>query len=196
MSRAFSLASSRDGLEEHRLRVLGGQAADLLESRHALRLELAEVLALALEVELALEELPVPLLEHVGPLVQLLVAGDQAALLRRELIAARARLVLRLTLEADLLFLGLQDQVLLLGPRIREDPAGLFLGDLDRLVREPAATHEPQGHANGETADQPQKGDADVFHLRPPIRPPSRPDACRSFGAVDAVVGSAAGLSA
>src|SRR5262249_49734397 len=150
-----------------RLRVLGRQAADLLEGRDALRLELAEVLALALEVELALEELAVALLEHVGALVQLLVAGDEAALLGGHLVASRAGLFLGLALEPDLLFLGLEDQVLLLGSGVRDDPAGFLLGNLDRLARPPAAAHEAHRNANDETAGQRQYGDGKLVHLRP-----------------------------
>src|SRR5262249_1609995 len=137
----------------------------LLEGRHAFRLEPAEVLALALDVQLALEELPVALLEHVRALVELLIAGDEAALLAGELVAARAGLVLRLALEADLLLLRLEDQVLLLGSRIRDDAPGLLLRDLDRLARPAAPGHEAHAHANGETADQRHEGDGDVIHF-------------------------------
>ncbi len=69
-----------DGLEEDALGVLGGQAADLFEGRDPLLVELGELLALVLEVALAVDELAAPLLEHVGALVELLVAGEQAAL--------------------------------------------------------------------------------------------------------------------
>ena len=63
-----------DGLEEHALGVLGGHAADLLEGDDALLVELLELVAALVELDLLLEELPIPLLEHVRALVELLVA--------------------------------------------------------------------------------------------------------------------------
>src|SRR4029077_14421528 len=108
-------------LEEDAPRVVGGHATDLLEGEDTLRVQLAEVLALAVQLDLALEELPVPLLEHVGALVELLIARDQAAFLARELGAAGAGFVLGLAKEANLVFLGLEDEVLLLGPGIGDD---------------------------------------------------------------------------
>ena len=86
----------------------------------------------AFELPLALEQLAIALLEHVGALVELLVALEQATL-EAELGALGAGLVLGLALEPDLLVLGLEDQVLLLGARLRDDAARLVLGGLDRL---------------------------------------------------------------
>src|SRR5207244_7053835 len=132
----------------------GGKAAHLLQGRHTLGVELADLLALAVEVDLALEELAVALLEHVGPLIELLVAGEEPALERGDLVAAGAGLLLGLASEPDLLFLRLEDQVLLLGPGVGDDPAGFLLGDLDRLARPAAAGNESHGKTNGETADE------------------------------------------
>ena len=115
-----------DGLEEHRLGVLGGHAADLLEGHDPLLVELAELLAALVELDLLLEELAIALLEHVRALVELLVAGVQPALLVGQLAAPLAGFLLGLPLEADLLFLGLEDQVLLLGSGVGDDPSGLL----------------------------------------------------------------------
>ena len=70
-----------DGLEEDALRVLGGHARTTC-SRATTRswLSLAELLALVLELALAVDDLAALLLEHVGALVELLVARQQAAL--------------------------------------------------------------------------------------------------------------------
>ena len=171
----IALGLLADGLEQDPLGVLGGQAADLLQRGDALLVELLESLAALVELDLLLEELPVSLLEHVGALVELLVAGVEPALEVRELAAPLAGVVLGLTLEADLLFLGLEDQVLLLGPSIRHDARGLLVSDLELLAGEPVPGEEPRADANGE-ADQRRKGDGE-FHLHPPIRPRVRSDA-------------------
>ena len=80
-----------DGLEEDALRLIGGDAADPLERRDLLLVGAGEVLARLVEVALAIEQLPIALLEHVGPLVELLVALEEPALERGELVPLRAR---------------------------------------------------------------------------------------------------------
>jgi hypothetical protein len=138
-----------DSLEEERLGVVGRHAADPLERRDLLLVGLRDGLPGGLELALAVEELAVALLEHVRPLVELLVALEEPALERRELVALRPGLVLRLALEAQLLVLRLEDQLLLAGARLGLDPAPLGLGRLHRL-RGPQAAHE---HANGDAAN-------------------------------------------
>ena len=168
-----------DRLEEHPLGVLGGQAADLLEGRDALLVELLQLLAAPVELDLLLEELAIALLEHVGALVELLVAGVEPALEVRELAATLAGVVLGLALEADLLLLGLEDQVLLLGPGVRDDAGSLLVRDLELLAGKAVPGEEPNADANGK-ADQRRKGDGD-FHLHPPIRSRDRSDALCAF---------------
>ena len=93
-------ASSRTGLEEHALGVLGGHAADLLERDDALLVELLELLAAPVELDLLLQQLAVALLEHVRALVQLLVARVQPALHVGELGAPLTGVVLCLARRA------------------------------------------------------------------------------------------------
>ena len=150
-----------DRLEEDALGVLGGHAADLLEGDDPLLVELLQLLAALVQLDLLLEELAVTLLEHVGALVELLVAGMQPALVVGELGAPLPGVVLGLALQADLLFLGLEDQVLLLGSRVGDDPGGLLGCRLDRLVRPLAAGDEAQPEANGD-ADQRPKGEGSI----------------------------------
>ena len=145
---AFGLLADR--LEEHPLGVLGREAADRLEGRDPLLVELLQLLAALVELDLLLEELAVPLLEHVGALVELLVAGMEAPLQVGELSAPRAGVLLGLALEADLLLLGLEDQVLLLGPGIRDDASGLLVGNLELLAGPPVPCRGTPRRANGE----------------------------------------------
>ena len=63
-----------DRLEEDALGVLGGHARDPLEGGDLLLVEPGELLALVLELALAVDDLAALLLEHVGALVELLVA--------------------------------------------------------------------------------------------------------------------------
>ena len=96
-------------------------------------MRLGEVLAGLVEVALALDELAIALLEHVRALVELLVAGEQAALEAGELGALRSRLFLGLALHAELLVLRLEDELLLAGARLGLDAPGLGAGGLHRL---------------------------------------------------------------
>ena len=136
-----------DGLEQDPLGVLGGQAGHLLQGGDALLVQAAELLALVLEVALAVVDLAALLLEHVRALVQLLVAREEAPLQVLQLRALGARLVLGLALQAQLLVLGLEDHVLLLRPGLGDDARGLVLGGLDALARQRAAGDEPHGGA-------------------------------------------------
>ena len=70
-------------------------------------------------------ELAIALLEHVGALVELLVALEQAALQAGELAAPGACLFLGFALHAELLVLRLEDQLLLASPGLGLDAARL-----------------------------------------------------------------------
>ncbi len=137
-----------DGLEQHALGVLGAEAGDPLEGDHLLLREADQLVAFLLEVALAVGDLAALLLEHVGALVHLLVAREQAPFEVLELGPLRARLVLGLAAQAQLLVLRLEDHVLLLGPSLGDDPGGLVLGGLHGLGRPHAAGDEPHGNAD------------------------------------------------
>ena len=98
MSRALSWASSRalaldgpgdldgvvlgllaDGLDQDALGVLGGHVGDPLERDDLLAVGAGEVLAGLVELALAVEQLAIALLEHVGALVELLVTLEEPA---------------------------------------------------------------------------------------------------------------------
>ena len=152
-----------DRLEEERLGVLGRHAADPLERRDLLLVGLRDGLPGGLELALAVEELAVALLEHVGPLVELLVALEEPALERRELVALRPGLVLRLALEAQLLVLRLEDQLLLAGARLGLDPAPLGLGRLHRL-RGPVAAGKHANDGSSDGRDHGHRNENQRFH--------------------------------
>ena len=140
-------ASSRTCLEEDLLGLVRAHLADLLEGRHLLLARLGQLLALGLELALAVEQLAVALLEHVGALVELLVTLQQAPFEARQLAALGACLLLGLALQADLLVLGLEDQLLLLRSRLGDDASGLLLGVLDGLAAPHATRHEADAEA-------------------------------------------------
>ena len=152
-----------DRLEEERLGVLGRHAADPLERRDLLLVGLRDGLPGGLELALAVEELAVALLEHVGPLVELLVALEEPALERRELVALRPGLVLGLALEAQLLVLRLEDQLLLAGARLGLDPASLGLGRLHRL-RGPVAAGKHANDGSSDGRDHGHRNENQRFH--------------------------------
>ncbi len=139
-----------DGLEQDRLGVLGRHAGDALEGDDLLLLSAGEVFAGLVELALAVEQLAVALLEHVRALVELLVAREEPALEAGELVALGAGLVLGLALEAELLVLRLEDELLLAGPCLGLDAARLGLGSLHRLRCPQAADeHAEYGSAGG-----------------------------------------------
>ncbi len=115
-SRSIALASSADRPETR------SRACDLLLGRAG------ELLAGLVELALALEELAIALLEHLAALIELLVALHEAPLLGGQLVPAGPGLLLRLTGEAELLVLGLEDEFLLAGPRFGLDAAALRPG--------------------------------------------------------------------
>ena len=126
------------------------ELADLLERGDVVLLGPGQLLARLVELPLAIDELAVALLEHVGALVDLLVALEEAPLEVAELLALAAGLFLGLALQAELLVLGLEDQVLLLGPRPLHDQGRLLLGILDRLARPHAAGQKAEYGPAGE----------------------------------------------
>ena len=85
--------------------------------------------------------------------------------------ALGAGLVLGLALEAELLVLGLEDQVLLLAVRLLDDERGLLLGLLDPLAGPHAAQHESGCSAGPRGQDGHDDGDGRIHHRSgPPVR--------------------------
>ena len=84
----------------------------------------------------------------LGELVELLVASQQPALERGELSSLGSGLVLRLALEAKLLVLCLEDQLLLLRARLGNDPSRLVLGALDRLIGDLPTSEEAEARTH------------------------------------------------
>ena len=154
-----------DRLEQDPLGVLRGQARHDLQGGDPLLVEAAELLALVLDVALAVVDLAALLLEHVGALVELLVTGQQPPLEVLELRALGASLLLGLTLLSQLLVLGLEDQVLLLRPGLGHDARRLVLGGLERLVGQRPAGEEPHGDACDARGQDGHDGD-DRLHLQ------------------------------
>ena len=92
-----------------------------------------EVLAGLVELALALEELAIALLEHVGCADRAARRAGEPALQAGELVAPGAGLFLGFALQAELLVLGLEDELLLAGPGLGFDAARLGLRRLHRL---------------------------------------------------------------
>ena len=122
-----------------------------------------------LDLSLALDQLAVLLLEHVGPLVELLVALEQPPFEVAQLRAFGACFFVGFALQPELLILGLQDDALLLLPGFGDDAAGLRLGSLDRLRRDHRPDHDAENHSAGE-GHQGHRHDDGRLHLRPPVR--------------------------
>ena len=95
------LGLGANGLEEHRLGVLGGHPRDALEGDDLLADRLGEVFLRLLELPLAFQELAVAGLDHLGALVELLIALDEATFLRGQFATARSGLFLGLATEAQ-----------------------------------------------------------------------------------------------
>ena len=159
-----------NGFEQERLRLLGAHLADPLEGADLLLLGPRQLLARLVELPLALHELPVALLEHVGALVDLLVALEEPPLEGGEVCALAASLLLHLALEPELLVLRLEDQVLLLGPGSLDDERSLLLGVLDRLAGPDSPGEEADCHAKDEGHKGDPRPDHDIHHV-PPVRP-------------------------
>ena len=154
-----------------------GHAADLLERQDLLLVRVGDLLTGLVDLTLAVEDLAVALLEHVGPLVELLVALEEPALEVGELGPLGPGLVLGLALEADLLLLRLEDEVLLLAARLLDDRGGLLLGLLDPAAGEDPARQESENGSAGEGQQGHRRTTADPSCL-PPVRPSGRRSCC------------------
>ena len=150
------------------LGLLGRQAADALEGLHLFVPDARELVALLVELLITDEQLAIALLEHVRALVELLVALQQAAFEVLQVDALGAALLVDLTLDPDLLLLGLEDQVLLLGSRLGDDAFGLLVGGLDRLVGDEAARHETDGKPADSHHQDDDRHDDGVVHFSLP----------------------------
>ena len=126
------------------------------------------------ELLLAEEQLAVALLEHVRALVELLVPLQEAPLEVGQLVALGAALLVQLAMEADLLLLGLEDELLLLGPRLGHDALGLLGGGLDGLRSDEAARHEADGEPADGHHEEDDRHDDGFVHLSLPSGPLGR----------------------
>ena len=176
-----------DGLEQLSLGLGSSHTADAFEGGNMLLLGAGQVEAALLEFTLAIEELAVALLEHVGTHVELFVAGQQPALESAELGALGAGFVFGLTLQPQLLVLGGEDQFLLLSAGFGDDPSSLLLRALDGLVGNQTSSQETNedAHKEGGRTDGDHKGG---FHIH---LPPTRSELCdraypKSVGAASA----------
>src|SRR4029077_17404410 len=97
--------------------------------------------------------------------VELLVALDQATLHAVELVPPRARFVLGLTTESELLVLRLEDQLLLARSRFGLDAAGFGLRGLDRLRCPQGPSHESEYGAAGEGHEDHRQNDRCLHRL-------------------------------
>ena len=111
------LGLAADLLDQNLLGVVLRHLADLLERGDLLLARGGKVFLGMVELVFAGEQLAVALLEHVGALVELLVALQQPTLQACRQVRRRARpsVLFGLACESDLLVLGLKDQLLLLG---------------------------------------------------------------------------------
>ena len=110
-----------DLLDEDCLGVVRGQAADALERAHLVCLGGGELRALRSELLLPDEQLAIPLLEHVRALVELFIARQQTPLQVGQIVAPGAAFLVQLPMQANLLLLRLEDELLLLGTRLGHD---------------------------------------------------------------------------
>ena len=157
-----------DLLDEDGLGLVRRQAADPLERLHLLAAGAGELGALGLQLLLADEQLAVALLEHVRALVELLIAGQEAALEAGQVVALGATFLIELAMEADLLLLGLEDELLLLGTRLGHDALGLLVGSLDGLRGDEATRHETDGEPADGHHEQDDRHDDGFVHLSLP----------------------------
>ena len=168
MARAILTASCSASSRTASMRMLLASSADMfgdaLERGDLLAVGAGEVLAGLVELALAVEELAIALLEHVGALVELLVAGEQAALEAGQLGAPGAGLFLGLALHAELLVLRLEDQLLLAGAGLGLDPARFGGGGLHRLGC-PEAAHENAEYGSADGGHDGHRQDEQWFHL-------------------------------
>ena len=154
------------GFEQETLRVGSAQPADTLKGGHLVLGRPGKLLARLVKFAFALDELAIALLDHVGALVDLLVALEEAALEVVELTPLRASFVLSFTLQAQLLVLGLEDQVLLLGSGSLDDQGSLLLGLLDPPAR-PDAPAEEAEYGDADEGEHAHRQEHDLHHVLP-----------------------------
>ena len=147
------------------LGVLGRHVGDPLERDDLLGMGAGEVLAGLVELTFPFQQLAIALLEHVGPLVELLVALEEPALEAGQLRPPGPSLLFGLALHPQLLVLGLEDELLLASAGLGFDPT-CFGGRRLHRLRGPQAA---QQYANGDTTSGGQDGhrqEGQGFHLQ------------------------------
>ena len=169
-----------DPLEEERPRLVHGQRGDARQLGPLLLLDLDGLRPLCVHFGLPLAQ-PAVALFHLGDLlVELLVLLVEARLEALELGPALA--VLRLGRLGDLesLVFGLEDDLLLLRARLRDEALGVrSRGGLAR-ERERAAEQESDREAHKTRDEGDEAHDEDVGHVEGPFRARLREDARRS----------------
>ena len=159
-----------DRLDEHGLGVLGRHPRDTLEGGDLLALRSGQVLAGLVEFALAIEQLPVAQFDHLGSLVELFVALQEASLQAGEFVALGPGFVLGLGLHAELLVLRLEDQFLLASAGLGLDAASLGLRGLHRLGGPDAAREYAKDGSDG-GGHEGHRHDERCVHLRHSSRP-------------------------
>ena len=154
-----------DRLDEDGLGVLGRHVGDPLERDDLLGMGAGEVFAGLVELTLPFQQLAIALLEHVGPLVELLVTLEEPALEAGQLRPPSPGLLFGLALHPQLLVLGLEDELLLARAGLGFDPTRLGGSRLHGLGGPEAA----QEYANGDATSGGQDGhrqEGQGFHLQ------------------------------
>src|SRR3989441_6389851 len=169
-----------DSLEEERPRFVHGQGGDARQLGPLLLLDLDDLRPLCVQFGLSLAEPAVALVHLSDLLVELLVLLVQARLEALELGPALAVLRFRGLGDLESLVLGLEDDLLLLRARLRDEALGVrSRGGLAR-EGERAAEQEsdPEAHETRDEGDEAH--DEDVGHVERPFRARVREDARRS----------------
>ena len=159
-------------LEEDLLRLVLRHLGDSLERGDLLGTSAGELFLGLIELSFAGDQLAVALLEHVGALVQLLVALEQALLEAGKLGASRSGVIFGFASESDLLVLGLEDQLFLLSAGLGDDARRLVLRCTDRLRRQHRARHEPDSETGSDGQHNHHRQNDGIIHIYlPPIQP-------------------------
>ena len=165
-----------DGLEEERLGVLGRHAADPLERRDLLLVGLRDGPPGPASSSRSRSR---SLRSRCSSMSVRWSSCSSRWRSRRssvdELVALRPGLVLRLALEAELLVLRLEDQLLLAGARLGLDPARLGLGRLHRL-RGPVAAGKHANDGSSDGRDHGHRNENQRFHSSSSRPVASRPE--------------------
>ena len=170
-----------DGFEEDLLGRFCREATDSFERDHLFLVGSGNFFTGVLDLALTIEQLAVLLLEHVGALVELLIALEEPALEVAELRALAAGVIFGFALEPELFILGLEDDAFLLFAGLCDDASRLLLGSLDRL----RSHHRPRDHAEYDSADEGHEGHRHhdgCLHIRPPVRSLGRPEVLSASG--------------